>query len=68
MPENPSTTAFLCPNGHLRTSHAGQCPEHGTELKPATHQCPNCGYAALQAGDCPFCDKRLQGIEARDVA
>lgn len=48
-------TAYLCPDGHLRTDRPGRCPEHGTELRPPTHRCPSCGYAALAAGDCPFC-------------
>lgn len=57
-----STTAYLCPQGHLRTGEPGRCPEHGTELRPATERCPTCGYAALKLGDCPFCKTPLKAV------
>lgn len=51
------TTAYLCPEGHLRTAEAGRCPEHGTDLRPATHRCATCGYAALRSAECPTCKR-----------
>jgi len=60
MAETTATTAYLCPSGHLRTDSPGRCPEHDEALRPATHRCPTCGHAALQAGDCPFCYRPLQ--------
>lgn len=53
------TTAYLCPHGHLRTARPGMCPEHDVPLQQAASRCLNCGYAALQAGDCPMCGTRL---------
>ena len=52
-------TAYLCPQGHMRTDRPGICPEHGVPLERATYRCPNCGYATLQAGDCPLCHTHL---------
>ncbi len=60
---NQNSTAYLCPNGYLRTGEPGRCPEHGTELRPATYRCPSCGYAALSGGSCPFCKRALAAAQ-----
>lgn len=60
--ENDNTTAYLCPEGHLRTDKAGSCPEHGAKLQAAKFRCPNCGFAALEADVCPHCKTQLQEI------
>jgi predicted amidophosphoribosyltransferase len=62
MATNASTTAYLCPQGHLRTDGPGRCPEHGADLQTATQRCPTCGYAALKPGDCPFCQTPLRAV------
>jgi len=60
MAEKSATTAYLCPSGHLRTDSPGHCPEHGVDLRLATHRCPTCGHAAMQGCYYPFCYRALQ--------
>lgn len=62
MANGSATTAYLCPDGHLRTGSPGTCPEHGTQLQAATHRCPECGVATLMAGSCPQCGSALKAI------
>ncbi|MCB9492479.1 MAG: hypothetical protein H6674_10485 [Dehalococcoidia bacterium] len=55
-------TPYLCPDGYLRTGEPGRCPEHQSQLRPATHRCPSCGYAALEAKHCPTCRTPLTQV------
>lgn len=57
-----TTTAYLCREGHLRTDAPGRCPEHGSQLRAASHRCSTCGLAALEAGECPGCHRPLDAV------
>ncbi|MCA1601270.1 MAG: hypothetical protein LC776_06385 [Acidobacteria bacterium] len=59
---NESGTAYLCPEGYLRTDKPGTCPEHGVELQEAKYRCPSCGYAALEPDVCPHCKTEMKEI------